>query len=118
MGTASSSAMKTALKRRGRTPIRALGFREFVRKTALLNLGVVLSSLAIGAHPRRPSDFVILLFLATMVSIVAWSVTFAISALVSLSRVFRAQGTSGPRQSHRHPAGGGGVGDPWLDGPA
>src|SRR4051812_43370017 len=118
MGSASSPAVKSDWKGRGRTPIPERGPLGLVRKTALLNLGILLSALAIGAYLGSPANFLILLFLVPMVSIVLWSATFAISAFVSLSRIFWEQGLRGTRRSPRHRTGGGGGGDPWLDGPA
>src|SRR5438874_1383751 len=101
MGMASSSVRKSDSPAWGRTSIRVAGFREFVRKTTLLNLGVVLSSLAIGAYPRRPAEFVIILFLVTTISGVAWSASLAISALATLPRIIRTHGVLRPSHSPR-----------------
>jgi hypothetical protein len=108
--------MKSALEGWGRTPIPASGFRGLVRETALLNLGILLSALAIGAYLGSPANFLILLFLVPMVSILLWSASFAISGFVSLSPIFWGQGLWERRP--RYQEGGGDVGDDWLDGPA
>src|SRR4051794_3899391 len=118
MGTATSSTMKSARTGQSRTPIPMSGFGGLVRKTALLNLGIILSATAIAATLRRPASFLIIAFVVPMVSVVLWATTFAISAFVSLCRIFWGQGLRGTRRSPRHLTGGGGVGDPWLDGPA
>jgi hypothetical protein len=117
MRSAPSSSMKSAFKGRGRMAAPASGFPRLVRKTALLNLGMVLSCLAIGAHLGRPASLVILLLIVPMVSIILWSATFAISAFVALFRIFCGQGLRSSRQGPRPTAHGGGVGDEWLDGP-
>lgn len=87
-------------------------------KTTLLNLGIVLSALPIAALAGGPEAIVPAVAPVAILSIAVWSATFAISAFVALSRIFWGLGLWGPRRSPRHPAGLGGVGDEWLDGPA
>ena len=58
--------MKSAFNGRGRIAAPASGFPRLVRKTALLNLGMVLSCLAIGAYLGRPASLVILLLIVPM----------------------------------------------------
>ena len=120
MGSASSSPWNLAWSRRRRTHTPVSGFRALVRKTALLNLGIVLSALVAWALLARPEEYLILPLLVLMVSIVLWSATFAISGCVSLYRVFWGPGKWVPRQPPPRLNGGGsiGVGDPWLDEPA
>ena len=116
MGRTSSPTMKSVSEGWGRTPVPASGFRGLVRKTALLNLGIILSALAIAASLGRPAAFLIIVVFVPMISIVLWAATFAVSAFVSLSRIFWEQGVRGRRpRSH---TGVGDVGDEWLDGPA
>jgi hypothetical protein len=115
MEATSSSTVKSVLEQRGRTAIPMRGPLGLVRKTVLLNLGIILSALAIAATLGRPAAFLIITILVPMVSIVLWAATFAISAFVSILRIFRRQDLWEPRPQYQA---GTGVGDEWLDGPA
>jgi hypothetical protein len=91
-------------------------FRAIVRKTALLNLGMILSGLAMAAYLGR-ADAAILILVGLM-SVVLWAATFAISAFVTLARIFWMQGARAPRHRTARATSGGGLVDEWLDGPA
>jgi hypothetical protein len=109
--------VRSASKGQGDAGVPASGHEGLVRKTALLNLGVILSALVIGASLGSRAIVLILLFLVPLISIVLWSTTFAISAFVSLARIFWGQGSRRSGAFPQHPAGRGGVRDEWLDGP-
>jgi hypothetical protein len=93
-------------------------FRAIVRKSALLNLGMILSGLVMAAYLGRPDAFRSIGILMGLMSVVLWAATFAISAFVRIARIFWMQGVRASRQPSAHATGGGGLVDEWLDGPA
>jgi hypothetical protein len=91
--------------------------RSLVRKSALLNLGILLSGLPLAAAYGGPDAILPTLVLLAAVSLIVWVATFAGFSLVSLWRIFRCQGTGVPRRPSRPTGGSEGLSDDWLDGP-
>jgi hypothetical protein len=94
-----------------------LKLRGLVRKTALLNLGIVATALPIAALTGDPMAFVVALVVVALVSLVAWASTFAAFSFLSLARIFRAQAERRSLQAARRAEGRNGVADRWMDGP-
>jgi hypothetical protein len=117
MRRAPSTSVKSTFKGRGRTGVPSSGHAGLIRKTALLNLGIILSALVMGAYLGSRVGLLILLCIVPLISIVLWSATFAISAFVLLIRIFWGQASRLPRSFPRYPTAESGVGDEWLDGP-
>jgi len=88
-----------------------------VRKSALLNLTIVLTSLPVLIIAGGPEAVVPILEIMAGISVVIWSATFALFSLSSLPRLFRTPVSSVARRHPGHPAEEAGVADRWLDGP-
>jgi len=92
--------------------------RSVVRKSALLNLVIVLTSCPVLIFAGGPKAVVPTLEIMAGISVLIWTATFALFSLVSLPRLFRTPVCCGvTRRDPRHPAEGVGVADRWLDGP-
>ena len=92
----------------------APSLRRTVRKSALLNLVIVLTSLPVLILEGGPKVIVPTLEIMAGISVLIWTATFALFSLASLPRIFRAPESLGRRQGPREPAEGAGIDDPWL----
>jgi hypothetical protein len=87
-----------------------------VRKSALLNLVIVLTSFPVLVFEVGPKAVIPALVLMAGISVLVWTATFTVFFFVSLGRVFSAPVPSTARRSPLHQAEGSGVADRWLDG--
>jgi hypothetical protein len=96
---------------------RVSAFRNVIRKSALLNLVIVLTSLPVLLWSGGPNTVGVSLAIMVGISLIIWAFTFAVFTFVSLPRVFRLPEQSGkPRPSARSGQPNA-VRDRWLDGP-
>jgi hypothetical protein len=95
----------------------ALTLRSVVRKSALLNLVIVLTSFPVLIFAAGPEALASILAIMAGISILIWTATFALFSLVSLPRIFKTPVSSVTRSDPPHPAEEAGVADRWLDGP-
>jgi hypothetical protein len=95
-----------------------LSLRSLVRRSALLNSGIVLSARPVFAAAGGRNAVIPAVAVLVAVSVVLWAATFAAFSLVSLARILFDQGSAKPRPPQGHPDGGGGLADEWSDGPA
>jgi hypothetical protein len=90
------------------------GFHGLVRRTLLLNCGILLSTLVMGIFlDDRGFRGVVLLLLVT--TAILWCATFAIAPLVWLWQVFGWPGARDSKPLRRQPPIADGVADEWLD---
>jgi hypothetical protein len=95
----------------------ALSLRSVVRKSALLNLAIVLTSFPVLAFAAGPNALIPILKVMAGITVVIWAATFSLFSFASLGRLF---GAPAPRGKHTDPPGPGresGVADRWLDQP-
>jgi hypothetical protein len=96
----------------------ALSLRRVVRNSALLNVVIVLTSFPVLFIVGGPKALVPSLAIMAGISVLIWTVTFALYTFASLVRIFRREI---PSQTWVEPAPSSeelGVADRWLDGPA
>jgi len=91
--------------------------RSVVRKSALLNVVIVLTSFPVLVFAGGPKAVVPALAIMAGISALIWTTTFALFSFVSLFRIFRTPDSSVKRRDPPHPAEGAGVSDRWLDEP-
>lgn len=91
--------------------------RCIVRKSALLNVVIVLTSFPVLVYAGGPKAVVPTLKIMAGISVLIWTTTFALFSLVSLARIFWKPVSTVKRSDTPHPANGAGVADRWLDGP-
>jgi hypothetical protein len=96
----------------------APSLRSVLRKSALLNSVIVLTSFPVLIFEGGPKAVVPTLEIMTGTSFLIWTATFALFSLVSLPRLFRTPVSTVKRSDALSPANETGVGDRWLDGPA
>jgi hypothetical protein len=92
--------------------------RSVVRKSALLNVVIVLTSCPILIFEGGPKAVVVTLEIMAGISILIWVATFALFSLVTLPRLFRTPVSRVERSDVLDPADDTGVADRWLDRPA
>jgi hypothetical protein len=95
----------------------APSLRSIVRKSALLNLVIVLTSCPVLIFEGGPKAVVPTLEIMAGISVVIWTATFALFSLGSLPRIFRTPASSVKRPDPHHLAEDAGVADRWLDRP-
>ncbi len=95
----------------------APSLRSIVRKSALLNLTIVLTSIPVLVLAGGPKAVGPTLAIMAGISILIWTTTFTLFSFVSLARIFWTPVSSVARRELPHRAVQGGVADPWLDGP-
>jgi hypothetical protein len=91
--------------------------RSVVRKSALLNLAIVLTSFPVLVFEVGPRAVIPALVLMAGISVLVWTATFTVFFFVSLGRVYSAPVSSAARHAPMHQAENAGVADRWLDGP-
>jgi len=96
----------------------APGLRSIVRKSALLNLTIVLTSFPVLVLAGGPRAVMPVLAIMVGISILIWTATFALFSFVSLARIFATPVSSVARRELPRRAEQTGVADRWLDGPA
>src|SRR5690348_5486431 len=88
--------------------------RNLIRKSALLNLAVVLTAFPVLAAAGGPLAVLPALVVMAAISTIIWIATFAAFSFVSTTRLFRGPGARRKRRAPR-PTTGVGVEDEWLD---
>lgn len=99
------------------TEPRAPSLRSIVRKSALLNLVIVLTSCPVLVFAGGPKAVVPTLEIMAGISGLIWTATFAMFSLMSLPRIFRTPSPFVTSRQSPHSAEETGVADRWLDGP-
>jgi hypothetical protein len=95
----------------------ASSFRSIVRKSALLNLVIVLTSYPVLVAAGGPKAIVPTVAIMAGVTFLVWTATFTLFSFVSLGRIFWTAASPGTRRKPPVPAKEAGVADRWLDGP-
>ncbi len=95
----------------------APSLRSVVRKSALLNVAIVLTSFPVLVFAGGPKAVVPTLAIMAGLSVLIWTAAFTLFSLVSLARIFWTPVSSVARRDSPHPAEKVGVADPWLDRP-
>ncbi len=90
--------------------------RSIVRKSALLNVVIVLTSFPVLVVAGGPKAVVPTLKLMAGISVLIWTATFALFSFVSLARIFRAPVSTVKQSDRPRPVNDAGVADRWLDG--
>ena len=96
----------------------APNLRSVVRKSALLNVVIVLTSCPILIFEGGPKAVVVTVEIMAGISVVIWAATFALFSLVTLPRLFRTPASRVERSDDLGPANETGVADRCLDRPA
>src|SRR5262245_13499254 len=89
--------------------------RSVVRKSALLNLVIVLTSFPVLVFAGGPDAVVLALAIMVGISSLVWTATFTLYFFVTLPRLFVTLVSSGKRCNPPQPAEEAGVADRWLD---
>ena len=95
----------------------AQGLRSVARKSALLNLVIVLTSFPVLVLAGGPGAVIPTLAIMAGITVVVWTLTFALFSCISIGRLLWALFSSGARRKPSVAASRVGVGDRWLDGP-
>jgi hypothetical protein len=95
----------------------APSLRSVVRKSALLNLVIVLTSLPVLIFAGGPKAVVPTLEIMAGISVLIWTTTFTLFSFVSLAWIFWTPVSTVKRTDPPRPANEAGVADRWLDGP-
>jgi len=96
----------------------APSLRSIIRKSALLNVVIVLTSCPVLVYAGGPKAVVPILKIMAVISGLIWTTTFALFSLVTLPRIIGTPVSTVKRSESLHPADEAGVADRWLDGPA
>ena len=91
--------------------------RSIVRKSALLNVAIVLTSFPVLVFAGGPKAVIPALAIMAGISFLIWTATFTLYFFVSLPGIYWTPVGSGKRRDPRQPAEEAGVADRWLDGP-
>jgi len=95
----------------------APSLRSIVRKSALLNLTIVLTSFPVLVFAGGPQAVGPTLAIMAGISILIWTTTFALFSFVSLAQIFWTPASSAARRELPQRTDQAGVADRWLDGP-
>jgi hypothetical protein len=95
----------------------ASSFRRIVRKSALLNVVIVLTSFPVLVLAGGPSAVVPTLAIMAGITLLIWTATFTLFSCVSVGRLLLIAFSSGTRRKPTAGAKKVGVADRWLDGP-
>jgi hypothetical protein len=101
----------------GENESRAPSLRSVVRKSALLNIVVVLTSAPVLLVEGGPKAIVVTLEIMAGISIVIWTATYALYSLVTLPWIFWTPASLVKRQDPSLPAQEAEVDDCGIDGP-
>ena len=94
----------------------APNLRSVVRKSALLNATIVLTSFPVLVYAGGPQAIVPTLKIMVGISLLIWIATYTLFSFVSVARVFWGPVSSGKRSNRPHREKEAGVADRWLDG--
>jgi hypothetical protein len=106
---------KTLLRNEGKT--RAPSLRSIIRKSALLNLAIVVTSFPVLVMAGGPNAAVPAIVLMAGISVLIWAATFALFPFISLAAIFRTPVSSLEKPVPQLPRAESGVADRWLDEP-
>jgi hypothetical protein len=95
----------------------APSLRRIVRKSALLNLMVVLTSCPVLIFAGGPKAVYPTLDIMAGITVLIWIATFALFSFASFPRLFRPPVSPVMRRDPTLPPQEAGVADRWLDGP-
>jgi len=95
----------------------AWSFRGVVRRSALLNVVIVLTSLPVLLLAGGLRAVVPTLVIMVGITLMIWTATFALFSCFSIGRLLWTTFSSGTRRKPPVAARNVGVGDRWLDGP-
>jgi len=95
----------------------ASSLRRIVRKSALLNAVIILTSFPVLAVVGGPRAVAPAMAIMVGITVLIWSATLTVVSCVSLGRVIRMAFASGTRRKPRSRARELGVADRWLDVP-
>ena len=94
-----------------------LSLRSVIRKSALLNLTIVLTSFPVLVFAGGERAIGPALAIMAGISFVIWTATFALFSFASLARIFLTPASPQAQGGSQNLARATGVGDRWLDGP-
>jgi hypothetical protein len=97
-------------------PAPSLG--SVVRKSALLNAVIVLTSFPVLVSAGGPNAVVLTFAIMAGISVLIWTATFALFSFASFPRIFRPRAAHATQRVLFLPADDPGVADRWLDAPA
>src|SRR4051812_11637627 len=103
MDQAPSSSVEWGRKQQELPATEPLNLWGLARKTILLNLGIVISGLAISWFQRRPDVIMAVALLVALMSTILWFLTLSFMALVSLYRIILRHRLRWLRQLPRRP---------------
>jgi len=86
-----------------------------VRKSALLNLVIVLTSGPVLLFAGGPRAVYATLAIMTGITIVIWTATFALYSLAALPGILRTPASAGPHADPEFVGKPGGLADRWID---
>ena len=92
--------------------------RSIVRKSALLNVVIVLTSFPVLVYAGGPKTVVPVLKLMAGISALIWAATFAVCSLMTFPRIFRTPVSTVNRSDSLDRESETGVDDRWVDGSA
>jgi hypothetical protein len=96
---------------------RGPSLRSIIRKSALLNLAIVVTSFPVLVMAGGPNAAVPALALMAGISVMIWTATFALYPFVSLAAIFRTPASSLEKPVSQRPVAESGLSDRWLDEP-
>jgi hypothetical protein len=91
--------------------------RRIVRKSALLNVVIVLTSFPVLVMAGGPNSVVPAVAIMAGITFLIWTATFTLFSCVSLSRLVWTAFSADPQRKPSRRARRGGVADRWLDAP-
>ena len=92
--------------------------RSIVRKSALLNVVIVLTSFPVLVYAGGPEAIVLTVEVMAGISVLIWTVTFVLLSLVTFPQIFRIKESLVTRNDAQNPSNEMGIADRWTDGPA
>ena len=92
-------------------------FRGIVRKSALLNVVIVLTSFPVLVVAGGPRAVVPAVAIMAAITAMIWTVTFALVSFISIGQLVWTAFSAEARRKPPIAARTAGVGDHWLDGP-
>ena len=95
----------------------APNLRSVVRKSALLNVVIVLTSFPALVYAGGPKAVIPTLEIMAGISVLIWAATFALFSLVTFPRIFRTPVSLLNRRDSPDPAEQSEVDGRWMDGP-
>ncbi len=96
---------------------RAPSLRSIIRKSALLNLAIVVTSFPVLVLAGGPNAGIPALALMAGISVLIWTATFALYPFVSLAAIFRTPVSPLEKRVSQRPQAESGLADRWLDEP-